>query len=170
MSAPRWVNSAVTGRPGSSGERVPGGPLGVRGRAGRGRALDQAATDVGALPSVHVEDLAGLDRPDVHAADLSYGQQKLLGLAVALSTRPAVLCLDEPLAGVSPATVDLLLDVVRDIRAAGVALLLVEHNIEFVREVSDRVTVLAAGAVVAGGTPDILDGDKLVFETLMGNA
>jgi neutral amino acid transport system ATP-binding protein len=107
---------------------------------------------------------------DTAADQLSYGQQKLLGLACALIARPRVLCLDEPLAGVSPRLTDLLVRVLNDVKAHGTSILLIEHNIDFVHAVSDQVTVMAAGSVLANGPPTLLNDDPRVFETLMGGA
>lgn len=107
---------------------------------------------------------------DMVADRLSYGQQKLLGLACGLITRPRVLCLDEPLAGVSPRLIDLLFRVLSDVKARDVAILLIEHNIDFVHAVSDDVVVMTEGSVLASGPPDLLNDDPRVFETLMGGA
>jgi ABC-type branched-subunit amino acid transport system ATPase component len=105
------------------------------------------------------------DRP---ADQLSYGQQKLLGLACVLVNEPRVLCLDEPLAGVSPRLVDLLVGVLHEIKLRGISVLLIEHNIDFVHAVSDDVVVMVEGQVLAAGPPELLDDDPRVFEVLMG--
>ncbi|WP_353807611.1 ABC transporter ATP-binding protein [Agromyces sp. SYSU T00194] len=98
---------------------------------------------------------------------LSYGQQKLLGLACGLVTDPTVLCLDEPLAGVSPRQTDLLVEVLDGLRAEHRTLLVIEHNMDFVAHMSDHVVVFAQGAVAAAGGVEVLQDDR-VFEALMG--
>jgi ABC-type branched-subunit amino acid transport system ATPase component len=114
-------------------------------------------------------DLVELARPlTTPASELSYGQQKLLGLACGLVGRPALLCLDEPLGGVNPALAHRLIPVLSEANALGTTLLIVEHNIEFVAAVSDQVVVMAGGRSVVSGPPDILTSDERVFGVLSG--
>jgi branched-chain amino acid transport system ATP-binding protein len=115
--------------------------------------------------------LVELHRPvDALASDLSYGQQKLLGLACGLVGSPALLCLDEPLAGVNPALADRLVSVLEKANGRGTTLLIVEHNIDFVSMISDHVVVLAEGEVVVAGPPSELRDDPKAFEALSGLA
>jgi branched-chain amino acid transport system permease protein len=86
------------------------------------------------------------------AVELSAHQQRLLMLASALATEPRVLLLDEPAAGASSTELDRLADLLQKLRGKGLALLLIEHNLRFVRRVADEVTVLAAGRRIATGT------------------
>jgi branched-chain amino acid transport system ATP-binding protein len=102
------------------------------------------------------------------AEALSYGQQKLLGLACALVVEPLVLLLDEPLAGVNPRLRRSVLGILDRLRRRGLTLVVVEHDMDFVSEISDWVVVMAEGSVIAQGTPRILQEDDLVFHTLMG--
>lgn len=128
------------------------------------RRAERAAASK-AEPVLELVGLAG--REQDQASSLSYGQQKLLGLAIALVGEPRVLCLDEPLAGVSPRLTDVLAAALTEIRRRGVTLLVVEHDIDFVADVSDQVVVLAEGQVVAAGPPSVLADDE-VFATLSG--
>jgi branched-chain amino acid transport system permease protein len=97
----------------------------------------------------------GLERAaDVPAESLPGPEQRLVALAAALATGPRALLLDEPSAGASVVDVQRLAALVRRLRAEGVAVLLVEHNLRLVRAVADRVLVLAAGRVIAEGSPD----------------
>jgi branched-chain amino acid transport system permease protein len=91
---------------------------------------------------------------DVPAESLSGPEQRLVALAAALAARPRALLLDEPSAGASVADVQRLAMLLARLRADGVAVLLVEHNLRLVRAVADRVLVLAAGRVIAEGSPD----------------
>jgi len=111
-------------------------------------------------------------RGDVHAraADLPHVDRRLVEIARALATRPAVLLLDEPAAGLSRADKAALGDLLRRIARSGVAVLLVEHDMEIVMGVSDRVVVLDAGAPIAAGTPQQVQADPAVRAAYLGGA
>jgi branched-chain amino acid transport system ATP-binding protein len=87
------------------------------------------------------------------AAVLSGGQRKLLELGRVMMANPRVILLDEPAAGVNPALLDLIIDRIQAINAQGVAVLLIEHNMEMVTRLCPRVIVMAAGEELAAGTP-----------------
>jgi branched-chain amino acid transport system ATP-binding protein len=101
------------------------------------------------------------------AANLSHGEKRQLEVAVALAGDPDVLLLDEPNAGVSSESVGDVIDLIEDV-ARDHAVLLVEHNMDIVMEVSDRVVVLNQGAVIADGPPDEVRGDPAVQEAYLG--
>ncbi len=101
------------------------------------------------------------------AGTLSYGQRKLLELAYVLVSDPAVILLDEA-GGVNPSLVNHIADRIRELNAAGKTFLIVEHNMEFVMGLCDRVTVLDSGAVVAAGAPDIIRTDRRVLNAYLG--
>ena len=114
--------------------------------------------------AAHVRDLP----PDALPAVLPYGDQRLLQVLRAAATGADVLLLDEPAAGMSAAETARLADLLRDLARNGRAVLLVEHNVRFVAAVADRVTVLAAGRVLAEGTPDEVRADPAVREAYLG--
>lgn len=87
------------------------------------------------------------------AASLSHGQKRQLEVAMCLATQPQVLLLDEPLAGMGPEESQRMLDLLRRLRE-GHAILLVEHDMDAVFAVADRITVMVNGAVIASGTPE----------------
>jgi ABC-type branched-subunit amino acid transport system ATPase component len=119
--------------------------------------------------AVQALELVELKRPaDTPARDLSYGQQKLLGLACGLVDQPALLCLDEPLAGVNPALAERLIAVLTEANRRGTTPLIIEHNIEFVAAISDQVVLMAGGRTVVAGPPEILTDDERVFAVLSG--
>jgi branched-chain amino acid transport system permease protein len=105
---------------------------------------------------------------DAHAGTLSYGQQKLLALAAALMRHPALVLLDEPVAGVNPTTIEHLKRYIRGQNAAGMTFLIIEHNIEVLMDLADRLYFLADGRVVAEGPPEAIQRNKTVLSLYYG--
>jgi ABC-type branched-subunit amino acid transport system ATPase component len=113
----------------------------------------------------------GLDDVAVAAADtLSYGDQRRVELARALATDPSLLLLDEPTAGMNAAETERLGQLVLDLRAQGLTVLVVEHDMAFISQVCDRVVVLNFGQVIAHGTPEAIKADPLVIEAYLGRS
>jgi branched-chain amino acid transport system ATP-binding protein len=114
-------------------------------------------------------DWVGLaDKRDDYAGTLSGGQRKLLELGRALMTEPKLVMLDEPTAGVNPALTDQLLERITALRARGLTVLFVEHDMDVVSSISDRVICMAAGAVIAEGTPREVVSDAGVIDAYLG--
>jgi len=101
-------------------------------------------------------------------ADLSHGDKRKLEIALLLCSRPDVLLLDEPTAGVSVEEVDPLVEVIRDIHARGRAVVMVEHRMELVVDVSDRIAVLHNGRLLTVGSPDEVMADATVQSAYLG--
>ena len=114
-------------------------------------------------------DTVGLgDAADVLAHELPGNAQRRLMIAMALATEPRVLLLDEPSAGADRGEVDVLADLVGDLRESGFTVVLVEHNLRLVRRVADRVTVLAAGRLIAEGSLAEVAEDEAVHQAYLG--
>lgn len=98
------------------------------------------------------------------AEELSYGQQKLLSLVCCLATKSEVLLLDEPVAGIAPEMTERILETIRGLPAEGKTVIVIEHNLDAVMQVCDRVVFMDAGAKVSEGTPDEVRNDPRVIE------
>ena len=105
----------------------------------------------------------------VSPAALSYGQRKLIELAQVLWLAPALVLLDEPAAGISPALSQRLAGTIRQLRAEGVGVLLVEHDVAFIASLSDRVYVMANGKIIASGTVAEVSADPAVVDAYLGD-
>jgi branched-chain amino acid transport system ATP-binding protein len=92
-------------------------------------------------------------RKDELASALPYGDQRLLEVAIALAAKPKLLMLDEPVSGMNPSETASFMAKLAEIRALGITVLLVEHDMKMVMGVSDRVVCLSQGRIIADGTP-----------------
>jgi ABC-type branched-subunit amino acid transport system ATPase component len=134
-------------------------------RVPRVRRLEVAAVE----RARHLLDSVGLAaRADAPAGSLSYGQRKLLAFAAALMSDPDLLLLDEPAAAVNPTMVNQMKEQIRALHRAGKAVLLVEHNMDVVMDVSERVIVLDHGQKIAEGPPGAIRRDPRVIEAYFG--
>jgi branched-chain amino acid transport system ATP-binding protein len=135
--------------------------LGTRGAAEDERAL--RADGRALLEHVGLGELA-----ESNVEELSFGQGRLLEIARALAGRPRVILFDEPAAGLTAAETAHLAHVIRDIAADGIAVLLIEHDMNFLLPLADRVVVLNFGRKIADGPPDRISADPAVIAAYLG--
>lgn len=139
------------------------------GRAGVPRARRQELfSDARCMQQLDFVGLAELAR--VQAGTLSYGQRKLVELAMILAQDPRVVLLDEPAGGINPLLITQIGERIRELNRRGVTFLVVEHNMEFVMGLCDVVWVMERGTVIAHGEPEQVRSDPRVLDAYLGGA
>jgi branched-chain amino acid transport system ATP-binding protein len=117
----------------------------------------------------HILHVVGLERRAADmAGTLPYGEQRLLGMALALAAKPSMLLLDEPVSGMNASESTKVMRLVQTIRASGVTILLVEHDMPMVMQVSDRIVVLNYGRIIAEGPPAMIQKHQDVIRAYLG--
>ncbi|MBO0739793.1 MAG: ABC transporter ATP-binding protein [Hyphomicrobiaceae bacterium] len=125
----------------------------------------QLARDVGDI--LHFVGLKS--RAQTVAASLPYGELRLLEVAIALAAKPTLLLLDEPVSGMNPVETARFMKLLGEIRARGITVLLVEHDMKMVMGASDRIVCLNQGRIIASGTPDAIQGHPEVIRAYLGS-
>ena len=135
-----------------------------------GAYLHTADRRLAAREAEAVAALVGMkDQLDQRGADLTVAGRKRLELARALATGPRLLLLDEVMAGLNPTEIVEIVGVIRNIRAAGVTILLIEHVMQAVTSLAERVYVLNQGRMIAEGTPAAIADNEAVIEAYLGH-
>ena len=107
---------------------------------------------------------------DQLAGNLSYGDQRRIEIARALATEPTLLLLDEPAAGMNPQETQRLMDLIYAIRVRGITILLIEHDMKVVMQISDWVTVIDHGEKISHGQPEVVQNDERVIKAYLGKS
>ena len=126
--------------------------------AGAARKAEEALAQVGLA-----------ERADQPSGNLNVAQKKRLELARALAARPFLLLLDEVLAGLNPSEIAPMMETIRSIRDEGITILMIEHVMQAVMSISDRIIVLDYGQLIAGGSPQEVAGNPQVIEAYLGD-
>jgi len=132
-------------------------------------ALFERHTDYHVRKSMEVLKRVGLEeKKNALASNLSYGQRKLLEIARVLAMDKSLLLFDEPFAGLFPQMVKIVLSILKELREQGRTIVLIEHTMDIIRELSDEVIVIDEGKVLAHGTPEAVLKRKDVVEAYLG--
>jgi branched-chain amino acid transport system ATP-binding protein len=140
------------------------GLLGALVRTAKARRLEHEALE----RARSILELLGLPRPDEMAGSLPYGEQKLLEIGIALAASPTLLLLDEPAAGMTLEERRRLVDILRELVGQGITILLVEHNMSLVMDISHQVFVLNFGRKIAEGPPREMARHPDVIKAYLG--
>jgi branched-chain amino acid transport system ATP-binding protein len=114
-----------------------------------------------------LQDLGLQDRAQDPASELSHGEQRVLELGLAVATRPKLLLLDEPMAGAGPVESERIVNLIQQLRSQ-VSILLIEHDMDAVFRLADRISVLVNGALIATGTPEAIRHNPQVIAAYLG--
>ena len=108
------------------------------------------------------------DLKDQIAHNLPHGHQRILGVCIALATQPKLLLLDEPLTGMHPEETSRMLDLIKKVQGRNITIVLVEHNMDAVMQLCDRIVVLNHGRKIAEGLPKEIRDNQEVIEAYLG--
>ena len=164
LAAPaRRARRHPSGESGRDGGRAPPTRPGAGGRARFAAALGDKADEL--IDLFRIQHVA-----HKKAGELSYGQQKLVDIAMAFMSEPDLVLLDEPCAGVNPSLVGGISTLLKELnRSSRGCFVVIEHNMDFVMDLCHRIMVMVEGKVMAIGTPAEIRGNKAVLDAYLGN-
>ena len=130
--------------------------------------LQRTDRDIDSVMATTLEQISLADKAEMRAGDLSHGQQQRLEIGMAITLDPTLMLLDEPVAGMSVDETREVAELIESLHADGMAFVVVEHDMEFVREISDRVTVLNQGQIFRQGPIEEIESDDAVRRIYLG--
>lgn len=131
--------------------------------------LDRQKQKAAAESALEIMDFMGLsDRKEQLASELPLGSQRALAIAIALVSKPKLMLMDEPFAGMNPEETGHMMELTRKVRESGVTIVLVEHDMKAVMGLCDHLTVLNFGNLLAGGTPEAVRNNPEVINAYLG--
>jgi branched-chain amino acid transport system ATP-binding protein len=135
-----------------------------------GRLFEPGDSGLGPKADALIEQFRIRHVADKKAGELSYGQQKLVDIAMAFMSEPALVLLDEPCAGVNPSLVGGISTLLKELnRTRQGSFIVIEHNMDFVMDLCHRIMVMVEGTVIAIGTPAEIRANKQVLDAYLGN-
>ena len=136
---------------------------------GFGSLFERAVSKAEEERAMEILDFLGITRlAHEEARNLSYGQKKLMDLASLLMSEPKIILLDEPAGGVNPTLLAMIVKHIQELNSRGLTVLIVEHNMDLVMNISHKVVVMAYGSVIAEGNPEMVQNDPGVLEAYLG--
>lgn len=131
--------------------------------------LDRQKQKAAAESALEIMDFMGLgERKEQLASELPLGSQRALAIAIALVSKPKLMLMDEPFAGMNPEETGHMMELTRKVRESGVTIVLVEHDMKAVMGLCDHLTVLNFGNLLAGGTPEAVRNNPEVINAYLG--